>query len=150
MFKTLKNAWRVPELRSKIIFTLWMFAFIRLGAHITVPGVNSLAIAEMMNSSSNNLLGLMNMITGGAYSQMALFAFGVGPYITSSIIIQLLTIAITRLEELSKEGEDGRKKINQYTRYLTLAIATVQAEIGRASCGKECMTWCRSRWSPYH
>jgi preprotein translocase subunit SecY len=104
-----------------------MFAFVRLGSHITVPGVDSLAITEMMNQNSNNVLGLMNIITGGAFKQMALFAFGVGPYITSSIIIQLLTIAITRLEEISKEGEDGRKKINKYTRYLTLAIATIQA-----------------------
>lgn len=127
MFKTLKNAWRVPELRSKIIFTLWMFAFLRIGAMVPVPTVNSAAIAEMMNSGANNMLGLMNIITGGAFKTMALFAFGVGPYITSSIIIQLLTIAITRLEEISKEGEDGKKKINKYTRYLTLAIALFQA-----------------------
>lgn len=127
MFKTLKNAWRVPELRHKMIFTLWMMALIRIGAHVPVPGINSEAISQMMNSGSNNLLGLMNIVTGGAFSTMALFAFGVGPYITSSIIIQLLTIAITRLEEISKEGEDGKKKINKYTRYLTLAIATVQS-----------------------
>lgn len=127
MFKTLKNAWSVPELRTKIIFTLWMFAFVRIGAHIPVPGINPVAVQEMLGANSNNMLGLMNAITGGAFSQMALFAFGVGPYITASIIIQLLTIAITRLEELSKEGEDGRKKINKYTRYLTLVIAMAQA-----------------------
>ncbi|MHC1749876.1 MAG: preprotein translocase subunit SecY [Cellulosilyticaceae bacterium] len=127
MFKTLRNAWRVPELRSKIIFTLWMFAFIRIGAHIPVPGINSQAVEALLGANSNNVMGLMDVITGGAFKTMALFAFGVGPYITSSIIIQLLTIAITRLEELSKEGEDGRKKINKYTRYLTLAIAILQA-----------------------
>lgn len=126
MFKTLKNAWKVPELRKKIIFTLWMFAFIRIGSHIYVPGVNQEAMVELMGNNSNSVLGLMNMLSGGAFSQMALFAQGVGPYITASIIVQLLTIAITRLEELSKEGEDGRKKINKYTRYLTLAIATLQ------------------------
>lgn len=127
MFKTLKNAWSVPELRTKIIFTLWMFAFVRIGAHIPVPGINPDAVQTMLGSNSNGMLGLMNAITGGAFSQMALFAFGVGPYITASIIIQLLTIAITRLEELSKEGEDGRKKINKYTRYLTLVIAMFQS-----------------------
>lgn len=127
MFKTLKNAWSVPELRRKIIFTLWMFAFIRLGAHVPVPGIDPVAVEQVLGQSSNGMLGLMNAITGGAFSQMALFAFGVGPYITASIIIQLLTIAITRLEELSKEGEDGRKKINKYTRYVTLVLAMMQA-----------------------
>lgn len=127
MFKTLKNAWSVPELRKKIIFTLWMFALVRIGAHIPVPGINPDAVQQMLGANSNNMLGLMNAITGGAFSQMALFAFGVGPYITASIIIQLLTIAITRLEEISKEGEDGRKKINKYTRYLTLVIAIMQS-----------------------
>lgn len=127
MLKTLKNAWNVPDLRKKIIYTLWMFAFVRIGSHISVPGMNTEAITQLMDSGANNLLGLMNMVTGGAFSQMAIFAFGVSPYITASIIIQLLTIAITKLEELSKEGEDGRKKINQYTRYLTLAIAVIQS-----------------------
>ncbi|ONI42388.1 preprotein translocase subunit SecY [Candidatus Epulonipiscium fishelsonii] len=126
MFKTLINAWRVPDLKKKIIFTFWMMAFIRIGAHIPAPGINRAAVESMMNADSNNLLGLMNVITGGAFSSMAIFAFGVGPYITSSIIIQLLTIAISRLEELSKEGEDGRKKISKYTRYLTLFIAIMQ------------------------
>lgn len=127
MFKTLKNAWSVPELRKKIIFTLWMFAFIRLGAHVPVPGIDPVAVEQVLGQNSNGMLGLMNAITGGAFSQMALFAFGVSPYITASIIIQLLTIAITRLEELSKEGEDGRKKINKYTRYVTLVLAIMQA-----------------------
>lgn len=127
MFKTLKNAWRVPELRKKIIFTLWMFALVRLGAHVPVPGIDPVAVEQVLGQNSNGMLGLMNAITGGAFSQMALFAFGVGPYITASIIIQLLTIAITRLEELSKEGEDGRKKINKYTRYVTLVLAIMQA-----------------------
>ncbi|MEG0845699.1 preprotein translocase subunit SecY [Niameybacter sp.] len=127
MFKTLKNAWSVPELRKKIIFTLWMFALVRIGAHVPVPGIDPIAVEQVLGQNSNGMLGLMNAITGGAFSQMALFAFGVGPYITASIIIQLLTIAITRLEELSKEGEDGRKKINKYTRYVTLVLAMMQA-----------------------
>ncbi|MGL4363153.1 MAG: preprotein translocase subunit SecY [Cellulosilyticaceae bacterium] len=127
MFATLKNAWRVPELRKKIIFTLWMFAIIRIGTFITIPGIDQVAREALMANQSEGLMGLMNMVTGGAFSQLAIFAFGVSPYITASIIVQLLTIAITKLEELSKEGEDGRKKINQYTRYLTLAIASMQA-----------------------
>lgn len=104
-----------------------MFALVRLGAHVPVPGIDPIAVEQVLGQNSNGMLGLMNAITGGAFSQMALFAFGVGPYITASIIIQLLTIAITRLEELSKEGEDGRKKINKYTRYVTLVLAIMQA-----------------------
>ena len=127
LFKTLKNAWRVPELRKKLIFTLWMFLIIRLGAHITVPGINTEAITAMMNQNAGNVLNLMDVITGGAFKTMALFAFGVGPYITASIIMQLLQIAITKLEELAKEGEQGRKKINKITRYVTLGLAIVQA-----------------------
>ncbi len=126
MFKTLKNAWRVPELRKKIIYTLWMFAIIRIGAHIPVPGVNASAIEGLM-SGDNNVLGLLDVVSGGAFKSMALFAMGVGPYINASIIMQLLTIAIPKLEELSKEGEDGRKTIDKYTRYVTLALAIIQS-----------------------
>ncbi len=126
MFKTLKNAWRVPELRRKIIYTLIMFAIIRLGAHIPVPGVNPGALEELM-SGNNNVLGLLDVVSGGAFKSMALFALGVGPYINASIIMQLLTIAIPKLEELSKEGDDGRKTIDKYTRYVTLALATIQS-----------------------
>lgn len=126
MFKTLKDAWRVPELRRKIVYTLWMFAIIRLGAHIPVPGVNAGALEGLM-SGDNNVLGLLDVVSGGAFKSMALFAMGVGPYINASIIMQLLTIAIPKLEELSKEGEEGRKKIDKYTRYVTLVLATIQS-----------------------
>ena len=125
LFKTLKNAWRVPELRKRMIYTLWMFLFIRIGVSITVPGVDRASVLAAIASGDGS--GFVNqfysMITGGAHQQLALFALGVGPYITASIIMQLLQIAITRLEELSKEGEDGRKKINKYTRYVTLGLA---------------------------
>ncbi len=128
MFKTLINAWKVPELKKKMIFTIWMMAVLRIGAVIPAPGVNPLMISAMLaGNMDNNLFGLINVITGGGFATMSIFAFGVGPYITSSIIIQLLTIAITKLEELSKEGEDGKKKINKMTRYLTLVIATLQS-----------------------
>lgn len=117
----------MPELKKKLIFTVWMMAFLRIGAIIPAPGVNPDAISSMMGGmGDNNLFDLLNVFTGGGFATMAIFAFGVGPYITSSIIIQLLTIAFTKLEELSKEGEDGKKKINKMTRYLTLIIALLQ------------------------
>lgn len=128
LFKTLKNAWRVPELRKRIIYTLWMFLVIRIGVSITVPGVNRTLITSAIEAANPGFINqFYSMITGGAHQQLALFALGVGPYITSSIIIQLLQVAITRLEELSKEGEDGRKKINKYTRYVTLILAILNA-----------------------
>ncbi len=127
MLKTLINAWKVPELRKKIIFTLCMFVVLRLGAVITVPGINQDVLQSLFNNGSNNIFGLMDIIAGGAFKTMALFAFGVGPYITASIVVQLLQMAITKLEELSKEGETGRKKINKYTRYVALGLAILQA-----------------------
>ena len=129
LFKTLRNAWKVPELRNKLIYTLWMFLFIRIGVSITVPGVDRqlLAAANAANSNSGFVNQFMSMITGGANQELALFALGVGPYITASIIMQLLQVAISKLEELAKEGEEGRKKINKYTRYVTLVLAVIQS-----------------------
>lgn len=126
MLKTLVNAWRVPELRKRMIFTLYMFVVLRLGAIITVPGINQDVLESLFNNGSN-IFGLMDIIAGGAFKTMALFAFGVGPYITASIVMQLLQIAITRLEEIAKEGEIGRKKINKYTRFVALGLAILQA-----------------------
>lgn len=115
LFKTLRNAWKVPELRNKLIYTLWMFLFIRIGVSITVPGVDraALAAANAANANSGFVNQFMSMITGGANQDLALFALGVGPYITASIIMQLLQVAISKLEELAKEGEEGRKKNQQ-------------------------------------
>ena len=126
LFKTLKNAWRVPELRKRIIYTLWMFLFIRVGISITVPGVDR-ALVATKTAGDGFLNQFMGMLTGGAHQQLALFALGVSPYITATIIMQLLQVAFTSLEELSKEGEDGRKKINKYTRYVTLVLAILNA-----------------------
>lgn len=125
LFKTLKNAWRVPELRRRIIFTLWMFLFIRIGATVAVPGV--VVDPTMSGGATAADYGLMDIFTGGAFRDLALFALGVSPYITATIIMQLLQVAITRLDELAKEGEQGRKKINQYTRFVTLGLAIVQS-----------------------
>ena len=129
LFKTLKNAWKVPELRKKLIYTLWMFLFIRIGVAITVPGVDRVALAasNAANANSGFVNQFMSMITGGANQDLALFALGVGPYITASIIMQLLQVAVSKLEELAKEGEEGRKKINKYTRYVTLGLAVIQS-----------------------
>ncbi len=126
MLQTLKNAWKTPELRTKILFTIMVLLLYRLGATIPVPFVNSDAISSAVGNMGG-LVEYMSMLSGPAFSSGALFALNVSPYITASIVIQLLTIAIPALERLSKQGEEGRKKINMITRYLTLGLAVVTA-----------------------
>ncbi len=126
MFETLKQAFKVKEIRIKIWITLALLLVYRLGCYIPVPGVGtSLIASDTVNSLS--YLNIMNMMTGGSLQTGTLFAMGIGPYINSSIIIQLLAVAIPSLERLSKQGEEGRKKISQYTRYLTIILAVIQA-----------------------
>ena len=126
MFETLKQAFKVKEIRVKIYFTLLLLLVYRLGCYIPVPGIGTELISqETVNSLS--YLNIMNMMTGGSLQMGTLFAMGIGPYINSSIIIQLLSVAIPALERLSKQGEEGRKKISQYTRYLTILLAIIQA-----------------------
>ena len=125
MLAQLKQAWKHKDVRRKILYTLMMIIVFRIGATIPVPGVNTSIIKGMVDS--NGLLSLYNLFTGGAFSNFTLFALGVGPYITASIIIQLLTIGFESLEELQKSGEEGKKKINKYTKYIALALAIVQA-----------------------
>src|SRR5215204_5538362 len=127
MFTWLTNAWRVPELRHRVIFTAMILFFYRLGSWIPVPGVDSSKIEEYFNNQGGTILGLLNIFSGGALSQFALFALGIMPYVTASIILQLMTVVIPRLEQLKKEGESGYAKINQYTRYLTVALAAAQS-----------------------
>ena len=124
MFETLRNAWKVDELRKKLLFTLGMFIIFRLGAHIPVPGVNSAVIKEMLSGS---IFGFMDIISGGALKNFTVFAMGITPYINASIIIQLLTIVIPHFERLSKEGVEGRKKMAQYTRYGAVILGGLQA-----------------------
>jgi preprotein translocase subunit SecY len=126
MLSTLRNAWRVPELRKRILFTLMVVVIFRLGVFIPVPGVDASKIATMVGNSGS-LLSFYDMIAGGAFSKFSIFALGVTPYINASIIIQLLTIAIPYLEQLSKEGQEGRKKIQNYTKYAALVFAVIQA-----------------------
>src|SRR6187399_2329260 len=126
MFSWLTNAWRVPELRKRLLFTAMILALYRLGSWIPAPGVDSEAIDQYL-SSTGGIFNLLNLFSGGALSQFSLFALGIMPYVTASIILQLLTVVVPRLEQLQKEGEAGYAKINQYTRYLTVALAAAQS-----------------------
>ena len=127
MFKTIKNALKTPDVRKRILYTLLLIVIFRLGCYITVPGVNSITLNEAM-SSNNGVAGLIDMISGGAFSRFSVFAMSISPYITASIVIQLLGMIIPSLERLTKEGgEEGRKKINRYTKMLTLVLALVEA-----------------------
>ena len=126
MFKTIKNAWKTPELRKKIIYTIILIIIFRFGCYITVPGVDALALDEAMKNSSG-IAGLINLISGGAFSRFSIFAMTITPYINASIIIQLLGFVIPALEKLTKEGgEEGRQKINRYTKILTLVLALIE------------------------
>lgn len=124
MLRAFRDAFRIPDLQRKIVFTLLLLAVYRLGNAIPTPGVNSAALSQ---ANSGGLFGLISMISGGNLSQFSIFALGVLPYITASIVIQLLTTTVPALEKLSKEGEEGRKKITQYTRYAAVALGAVQA-----------------------
>ncbi len=128
MFKTLANAWRVPELRKKLLYTLLLLAIFRFGAFVTAPGVDVDLLNKINGSTSNSIVSTVNIITGGAFSNLSVFAMSISPYITASIVVQLLTFAIPSLERLSKEGgEEGRKKINQYMRYAAVILAAIEA-----------------------
>jgi preprotein translocase subunit SecY len=127
LFSWLANAWRVPELRRRVLFTALILAIYRLGSWIPAPGVDSETINNYFEGRGGTILGLLNLFSGGALSQFSIFALGIMPYVTASIILQLMTVVIPRLAELQKEGESGYAKINQYTRYLTIALAAAQA-----------------------
>jgi preprotein translocase subunit SecY len=127
VFSWLTNAWRVPELRQRLLFTAMILAVYRLGSWIPAPGVNPQAVNDYLDRTGGTVLGLLNLFSGGALSQFAIFALGIMPYVTASIILQLLTVVVPRLEQLQKEGEAGYAKINQYTRYLTVVLAAAQS-----------------------
>src|SRR5215207_5405296 len=127
MLESFRNIFAIPDLRNRVLFTLGMLAVYRLGSFIPTPGVNRAALAEMARQLQNTMFGLYDMFTGGQLSQITIFALGVMPYISASIILQLLTVVWPYLERLSKEGELGRRKITQYTRYGTIFLAVVQA-----------------------
>lgn len=127
MFKTIKNALKTPDVRKRLLYTLVLIVVFRFGCFITVPGVNSVVLNEAMGNA-NGLAGLIDMISGGAFSRFSVFAMSISPYITASIVIQLLAMIIPALEKLTKEGgEEGRQKINRYTKILTIILALVEA-----------------------
>jgi preprotein translocase subunit SecY len=122
------NITKIPELRRRILFTLGMLAIYRVGVFVTIPNVNRVEMSHVVTKGgSGSFLGMFNMFSGGALEQLSIFALGIMPYITSSIVMQLLTVVVPKLDQLNKEGEQGRRKINQYTRYGTILIASVQA-----------------------
>lgn len=124
---TLKNIWSIEELRKKIIFTLVLLFIYRLGSYIVLPGIDPNRLANLSQNSKGGLLGLLDAFVGGAFSKASIFALGIMPYISASIFMQLMTILVPQMAKVNKEGESGRKKINQWTRYLTVAVTAFQA-----------------------
>ncbi len=127
MFKTLQNAFKIEDMRKKLIFTFLMLVVVRFGSQMPIPGVNRDYFAQWFAAQTGDAFNFFDAFTGGSFTSMSLFALGITPYITSSIIMQLLTIAIPKLEEMQKEGEDGRKKIQTFSRYLTVVLALIEA-----------------------
>ncbi len=128
MFKTLKNAFKTPDIRKRLLYTLLLIVLFRLGCYITVPGIDTLALSELTSETTTSLAGLIDIISGGAFSRFSIFAMSISPYITASIVIQLLGMVIPSLEKLIKEGgEEGKAKMNKYTKMLTLVLALVEA-----------------------
>jgi preprotein translocase subunit SecY len=126
LLTSFQNIFKIPELRTRILFTLGMLAVYRVGAHVPTPGINNEALAKFLQEKGGSLLGFLDIFSGGALSRLTIFALGIMPYISASIILQLLTVVIPHLSKLAKEGERGRKKIIQYTRYGTIGIALIQ------------------------
>ncbi|HEV3476006.1 MAG TPA: preprotein translocase subunit SecY [Rubrobacteraceae bacterium] len=127
MLGSLANAWKVPELRWRLMFTAIIIALYRLGAYVPLPGISREALATGLQTGQNAITGLFGVFTGGAFNNLSVFSLGIMPYITAAIVMQLMTVAIPRLQELAKEGETGQQKITQYTRYFTLALALIQS-----------------------
>ena len=125
--ETIKNIFAIEELRKRILYTLGIILVYRLGAHIVLPGINPGSLAAFTKSTQEGLLGMLDLFSGGAFSNASIFALGIMPYISASIVIQLLTLAVPYFQRLQKEGESGRKKLNQITRYLTVAVIAIQA-----------------------
>ncbi|MCM1257046.1 MAG: preprotein translocase subunit SecY [Roseburia sp.] len=129
MFKTLRNAFKIKDIRDRILFTFFIMVVIRIGSQLPVPGVDRNVFANWFESQNNDAFNFFDAVTGGSFYQMSIFALNITPYITSSIIMQLLTIAIPKMEEMQKEGEEGRKKIAEFTRYLTVGLALFESVV---------------------
>src|SRR4051812_47195257 len=126
-FDTLRNIWTIEELRQRILVTLGLVLIYRLGSYVVLPGVNIDALNTAATSQTGGIVGLINMFSGGAFLRASIFGLGIMPYITASIIIQLLGMAVPYFQKMQREGESGRKKMNQMTRLLTIAVTAVQA-----------------------
>ena len=124
--ETLKNIWKIEDLRQRILITILFVAIYRFGSYVVLPGINPAMLAKLHEQTSEGLLALLNMFSGGAFSNASIFALGIMPYISASIVIQLLGIAVPYFQKLQREGESGRTKLNQYTRYLTVIILLMQ------------------------
>ena len=127
IIETVKNVWRIEDLRTRILITLLFIAIYRFGSFVVLPGIDSNALGQLQSQTSEGLMSLLNMFSGGAFSQASIFALGIMPYISASIVIQLLAVAVPYFQKMQREGESGRRKINQYTRWLTIAILLFQA-----------------------
>ncbi|WP_295338686.1 preprotein translocase subunit SecY [Flavobacterium sp.] len=125
-FESLNNVWKIEELRNRIVFTLGLLLVYRFGAHVTLPGIDATQLENLADQTENGIGSILDMFTGGAFSKASVFALGIMPYISASIVVQLMGIAIPYLQKLQKDGESGRKKLNQITRWLTIAITLVQ------------------------
>jgi len=137
MLTTLRNAFKVKDVRKKLLYTFIMLVIIRFGSNLPIPGVNTTYFKDFFAKQTGDAFGFFNAITGGSFESLSVLALSITPYITSSIIIQLLTIAIPALEELQQDGEDGRKKIVEYTRYLTVALALLQSSAMAIGFGRQ-------------
>lgn len=129
MLETLRNAFKIKDIRKRIIFTFFMLVVIRIGSQLPIPGVDSSVFANWFDSQTADGMGFFDAVTGGSFYNMSIFALNITPYITSSIIMQLLTIAIPKLEEMQRDGEEGRKKIAEITRYLTIGLALFESVV---------------------
>ena len=127
LIETLKNIWKIEDLRQRILITILFVAIYRLGSFVVLPGIDPSQLTALQAQTETGLMSLLNMFSGGAFSNASIFALGIMPYISASIVIQLLGIAVPAFQKMQREGESGRRKMNQYTRYLTLAILVIQA-----------------------
>ena len=127
LIQTIKNIWKIEDLRSRIGFTLMIILVYRFGKYVTLPGIDPSQLENLSRQTSSGLLGLLDMFSGGAFSQASVFALGIMPYISASIVVQLLGIVFPYFQKLQREGESGHRKLNQYTRYLTIGILMLQA-----------------------
>src|SRR5690242_20783546 len=126
-FQAFQNLFRIPDLRNRVLFTLALLAVYRIGASIPTPGINTRVLEQLFAQGQGSVLGIFDLFSGGSLRRLTIFALGIMPYITASIILQLMTVVFPYLEKLQKEGELGRRKITQYTRYLTIALSIIQS-----------------------